>query len=74
MNKASIIGLVWRLYHNTDTIWARVLMEKYYSGRQSKAKAKTKTWQRIQEGWRICIKASRRVVYKGDIINFLSDN
>lgn len=59
-NKASLTSLAWRLYNNIDTMWAKVLIRKHYSGNQPRANPKIRTWQCIQEGW--------KVVHKGDNI------
>lgn len=72
-NKTCNTSLEWRTYNNTNTNWARVLVRKHYSGTANRGKANTRVWQYVQKGCKVCSKASRWVVHKGDMVNFLED-
>lgn len=72
-NKTCNTSLEWRTYNNTNTNWARVLVRKHYSGTANRGKANTRVWQYVQKGCKVCSKASRWVVHKGDKVNFLED-
>lgn len=74
-NKALHAGLAWRMFHNPQALWTKVLYHKYCHNRTPPPKKPivSRTWQNIRKGWDTCSKGYIWIVNKGDRVSFFTD-